>query len=235
MLAVLLFGCLIYFVERQPDRFHALKGISDEHDDTLLSSFEYRDPNVTWSLPGNVVIIESVPHGFWWTLCTMTSLGYGEVYPSTYVGFVVGGIASLAGLITLALPMVIIGQKFSENFRQVEQEAEEAADAETAALARAEAKARAKIRRTDVFQRIKQRQRTRSLSLPAASVGSAAERPAPLALPASIGEEDLLKPQLLSRASTVDAGAGATHLNQDGAPNPLLTPSEVRLGGAAEP
>ena len=87
----------------------------------------------------------------------MTSLGYGEIYPTTYPGYGVGGVASISGLITLALPMVIIGQNFSENFRLVQQEAEDAADAAEAAQARSVAKAKQMMRKTAAFKRAKSR------------------------------------------------------------------------------
>lgn len=90
-------------------------------------------------------IFTSIPMGFWWTLCTMTSLGYGEIYPVTYVGRIVGGLASLAGLITLALPMVIIGQNFSDAYRVQSMVEEAEADAEEALIARREARAKMKF------------------------------------------------------------------------------------------
>lgn len=98
-------------------------------------------------------IFTSIPMGFWWTLCTMTSLGYGEIYPVTYIGRVVGGLASLAGLITLALPMVIIGQNFSDAYRVQSMVEEAAADAEEALIARREA--RAKMKFEEKFRQIK--------------------------------------------------------------------------------
>ena len=90
-------------------------------------------------------IFTSIPMSFWWTLVTMTSLGYGDMYPVTYIGRVVGGMASLAGLITLALPMVIIGQNFSDAYHVQQQTEEAAADAEEALRARRAAGAKMKF------------------------------------------------------------------------------------------
>ena len=90
-------------------------------------------------------IFTSIPMSFWWTLVTMTSLGYGDMYPVTYAGRFVGGMASIAGLITLALPMVIIGQNFSDAYRVQQHTEEVAADAEEALRARRAARAKMKI------------------------------------------------------------------------------------------
>ena len=108
-----------------------------------------------WSVAGGygAPIFTSIPVGFWWTICTMTSLGYGEIYPVTHIGRIVGGLASLAGLITLALPMVIIGQNFSDAYR-VQSIVEEAqADAKEALTARREA--RAKMMFDEKFRKLK--------------------------------------------------------------------------------
>merc|ERR1719272_17157 len=44
----------------------------------------------------------------------MTSVGYGEVYPRTTMGRMVGFVAMLAGMVLIALPVAIVGQKFQD-------------------------------------------------------------------------------------------------------------------------
>jgi len=56
----------------------------------------------------------SVISAFWWSLVTMTSVGYGEVYPKTTLGKMVGFVAMLAGMVLIALPVAIVGQKFQD-------------------------------------------------------------------------------------------------------------------------
>lgn len=50
----------------------------------------------------------------WWSTVTMTSVGYGEVVPKTPLGKSVGVVAALVGLVLIALPVAIVGQKFQE-------------------------------------------------------------------------------------------------------------------------
>jgi len=56
----------------------------------------------------------SAVSAFWWSLVTMTSVGYGEVYPRTTMGKLVGFVAMLAGMVLIALPVAIVGQKFQD-------------------------------------------------------------------------------------------------------------------------
>jgi hypothetical protein len=131
-----------------------------------------------WDRGGNgsgPPIFTSIPMGFWWTLCTMTSLGYGEIYPVTYVGRVVGGLASLAGLITLALPMVIIGQNFSDAYRVQSMVEEAASDAEEALIARREA--RAKMKFDEKFRKLRLGKKIGAFKRPGVTLVEAAPKP----------------------------------------------------------
>jgi hypothetical protein len=54
----------------------------------------------------------SIVAACWWAVVTMTSVGYGEVYPRTVQGKLVGCMAMITGLLLIALPIAIIGEKF---------------------------------------------------------------------------------------------------------------------------
>jgi hypothetical protein len=59
---------------------------------------------------------ESIPKSFWWGIATLTTVGYGDVYPITVPGRLVAAIAMITGIICVALPTTVLGVQFSEAY-----------------------------------------------------------------------------------------------------------------------
>jgi len=59
---------------------------------------------------------ETEMHGLveamWWGVITMTTVGYGDLVPTTYSGNVVGFVCAITGILMVALPVPIIATKF---------------------------------------------------------------------------------------------------------------------------
>ncbi|XP_028849035.1 voltage-gated potassium channel KCNC4 [Denticeps clupeoides] len=86
-LGVLIFATMIYYAER----------IGASPDDPSGSSHTH---------------FKNIPISFWWAVVTMTTLGYGDMYPQTWLGMMVGALCALAGVLTIAMPVPVIVNNF---------------------------------------------------------------------------------------------------------------------------
>ncbi|XP_074511206.1 voltage-gated potassium channel KCNC1-like isoform X1 [Sebastes fasciatus] len=86
-LGVLIFATMIYYAER-------IGADPDDPTAAVHTSFK------------------NIPIGFWWAVVTMTTLGYGDMYPETWSGMLVGALCALAGVLTIAMPVPVIVNNF---------------------------------------------------------------------------------------------------------------------------
>jgi voltage-gated potassium channel len=60
----------------------------------------------------------SVTRALWWAVVTLTTVGYGDVYPDTVLGRVAAALVALAGIGIVAMPTGILASSFAEEFRE---------------------------------------------------------------------------------------------------------------------
>jgi voltage-gated potassium channel len=60
----------------------------------------------------------SIPATMWWAVATLTTVGYGDVYPITGVGRVLGACTAILGIGLFALPTAILGAGFMEELER---------------------------------------------------------------------------------------------------------------------
>ncbi|ELU09920.1 hypothetical protein CAPTEDRAFT_157089 [Capitella teleta] len=58
-------------------------------------------------------VIDTIPLGLWWSIITMTTVGYGDVHPTTAFGCVIGAMCALCGVLLLALTIPVISNNFA--------------------------------------------------------------------------------------------------------------------------
>ncbi len=60
----------------------------------------------------------NIPQAMWWSIITLTTVGYGDVYPITLLGRVVAGLIAILGIGLFALPAGILGSGFLEELQR---------------------------------------------------------------------------------------------------------------------
>lgn len=61
---------------------------------------------------------DSIPRAMYWCMVTMTTVGYGDMYPITLFGRMLAVMTMLAGIVVIALPITLIGSNFVDEYRR---------------------------------------------------------------------------------------------------------------------
>jgi voltage-gated potassium channel len=59
----------------------------------------------------------SIPRAMWWSVITLTTLGYGDVYPVPALGKTFAAVVAFVGIGLIAMPTGILASAFSEAVR----------------------------------------------------------------------------------------------------------------------
>ena len=65
----------------------------------------------------------SIPASMWWAVVTLTTVGYGDVYPITPEGRILGAVIATLGIGLFALPTAILGGSFMDALKRRSEEA----------------------------------------------------------------------------------------------------------------
>ena len=60
----------------------------------------------------------SIPDAMWWSIVTLTTVGYGDVVPVTNIGRVIVGVVAVMGIALFAVPAGILTSSFLEQLEQ---------------------------------------------------------------------------------------------------------------------
>lgn len=69
-------------------------------------------------------VFRSVFHSMWWAIATLTTVGYGDIYPVTVLGKVFTGVILLLGLSVLSIPSGLIASAMVKLSRKGQGEAD---------------------------------------------------------------------------------------------------------------
>ena len=61
----------------------------------------------------------SIPRAMWWSVATLTTVGYGDIVPVTGLGRIAAALTALTGVGLIALPTGILAGAFSEALRNI--------------------------------------------------------------------------------------------------------------------
>lgn len=71
----------------------------------------------------------SIPRAMWWSIATLTTVGYGDAYPVTPIGKIVAGLTAITGIGLIAMPTGILAAAFSDAIQRHRSKRESKEDA----------------------------------------------------------------------------------------------------------
>lgn len=64
----------------------------------------------------------SIPRAMWWSVATLTTVGYGDIVPMTFLGRIAAAFTALTGVGLIALPTGILASAFADAIKNIRTE-----------------------------------------------------------------------------------------------------------------
>jgi voltage-gated potassium channel len=71
-------------------------------------------------------VFSTISNTLWWGVTTLTTVGYGDMYPVTLLGRIIATMLSMLGIGVFAIPSGLIGASFIDEMRQEREAAKKA-------------------------------------------------------------------------------------------------------------
>ncbi|KAG7394783.1 Potassium voltage-gated channel sub G member 1 [Phytophthora boehmeriae] len=131
-IAMIIFSSAIYFAEFTYDGCRA-GGWMGKCDSTSSGEVDTAKVSYSESVAAAVAAVsasdacvcvdpnpyQGIATSFWWCIVTMSTVGYGDMTPVTWMGKAVGCCTVLTGMLVLALPITVIGTNFQKVMKSV--------------------------------------------------------------------------------------------------------------------
>mmetsp|Transcript_42677 Transcript_42677/g.166625 ORF Transcript_42677/g.166625 Transcript_42677/m.166625 type:complete len:357 (+) Transcript_42677:229-1299(+) len=98
-LLVILFGAMMFYIETL---------FCELDQDTLKYVY------TTGDNAGEETLYQNIPASMWWAIVTVTTVGYGDMFPVTWAGRLVAVATMVTAIVVLAFPVTILGSAFND-------------------------------------------------------------------------------------------------------------------------
>eukprot|EP01065_Artemidia_motanka_P019940 TRINITY_DN2385_c0_g1_i1.p1 TRINITY_DN2385_c0_g1~~TRINITY_DN2385_c0_g1_i1.p1 ORF type:complete len:601 (+),score=172.85 TRINITY_DN2385_c0_g1_i1:156-1958(+) len=114
LMTIVFYSSLMYFVERRDSNFDPAPSPGYPNGKWVRNSTTLADH-------GRPIFFQSIPDTMWWGLATVTTVGYGDVYPITPEGKFIASLTMVTGILVVSYPITILTNAFAtvnEEFRE---------------------------------------------------------------------------------------------------------------------
>lgn len=105
-MSVIVFASIIYLLEQGTFTVNSVYPEGEYLRDGLVGDTE-------------ITPYRSIPVSIYWAIITCTTVGFGDIYPTSQGGRALAAICAIGGLFTLALPITVIGNTFARVYDEM--------------------------------------------------------------------------------------------------------------------